>query len=424
MRCRGFAVTDSTGKTIMTTQSPPGNLPSSPPDQQTTDYERLLELQRVIVEQTALGEPQSTILRSLCELVEQITSDSCCSIMLLDEEAGCLRMAMAPKASKQMYVDFDGMVLGQYAGSCGTAVYLGTPVIVKDTATDPLWASMRQVAKQYGIVSCWSIPIFCDKNKAVGTFAISHPTPCMPTPFQMKLLETAGHLAGIALRRHRQDQVLSESQQHDRELAESNRRLVGEVNHRVRNNLTGLLSLLKMTRQEAMSVDEFADLMHQRITGMVKAHNLLVKAQWQNIGLHLLISRLSAGHCPSCPQIPYMRIDGPRASITPRQAVPLAMAINELFINCAKHGSHRVPEGRLEITWQHEGQHVVVDWRESNGPPITGPITPSLGMELIEGFIRFELGSEVELRFPEAGVHHTLRIAMEPVAEEQVEENV
>ena len=53
-----------------------------------------------------------------------------------------------------------GLAIGPRAGSCGTAMYLGKPVIVTDVLTDPLWEDYRDVALQFGFRACWSTPIF------------------------------------------------------------------------------------------------------------------------------------------------------------------------------------------------------------------------------------------------------------------------
>jgi PAS domain S-box-containing protein len=55
------------------------------------------------------------------------------------------------------------------------------------------------------------------------------------------------------------EQALRESERTARQSAESNRRLLMEVDHRVKNNLAGLLGLVQLTRNHAASVESFAD---------------------------------------------------------------------------------------------------------------------------------------------------------------------
>jgi len=213
--------------------------------------------------------------------------------------------------------------------------------------------------------------------------------------------------------RKQAESALRRSEKHYRRAAEANRRLLAEVNHRVRNNLTGLLSLLRITREETRSVEEFSDLMRQRITAMAKAHNLLAGTQWHALDLHTLIRAIAAGYCHTDHHEQRVRLDGPTTWISPRQVVPLALALNELFINAAKHGCYATPDGRLEVAWRHDERQITVDWRETGGPPIVGPVKPSLGTELINGFICFELNGRIEMTYPADGARHALCVPLE-----------
>lgn len=215
---------------------------------------------------------------------------------------------------------------------------------------------------------------------------------------------TEQKLAEMALRR---------SEEHYRMADQANRRLLAEVNHRVRNNLTGLLSLLRMTRTGSRDVGEFTDLLRQRITAMTRAHNLLAGAQWQRLDLHAIFRAVAAGYGPAGDGAPRVNIDGPPTWITPRQVVPLALALNELFINAAKHGCHSNDRGRLDITWRHEDDQLIIEWREFDGPPIEGEVASSLGTELVHGFIGFELNGQIEMAYPRDGAAHTLRVPID-----------
>ena len=94
------------------------------------------------------------------------------------------------------------------AGSCGTALYLGRRVVVEDIATDPLWAKYRGLALQYGLRACWSEPIYDRRGEILGTFAIYCRAPATPTANHLEMIESAAHLAGIAMERQRMDDVL------------------------------------------------------------------------------------------------------------------------------------------------------------------------------------------------------------------------
>ena len=87
------------------------------------------------------GDSLAELLDSLCRLVEAQAGGVLASILLVDGDH--LRHGGAPSLPEAYTDVIDGTVIGPSAGSCGTAAYLGQPVIVEDIATDPLWADFR-----------------------------------------------------------------------------------------------------------------------------------------------------------------------------------------------------------------------------------------------------------------------------------------
>jgi PAS domain S-box-containing protein len=212
------------------------------------------------------------------------------------------------------------------------------------------------------------------------------------------------------------EQALRQSEEHFRRLAESNQRLLHEVNHRVRNNLASLLSLLELIRPKARDVDGFARAMHNRILAMTRIHNLLAGVGWGDVDLRSLIAGLLQSMEHLAPHRIPVALDGPVVTLRPRQAVPLAMSILELFANSCKHGAHTAPGGRLTIGWDLTPVNgrvtVTLWWRETGGPPADKPAAPSLGTELIEGFMKYELGGLCQLRYPPQGADHRFEFAV------------
>lgn len=168
-------------------------------EQLATTPAELLELQQAIVDRIAREEPLDVILDDLCRMVEALLPDSICSIMRVDEATGCLFVRSAPRAPAALIAELDGLVPGDLAGGCGVAVFTGRTVIIEDAHTDPRWVNLRDAAIQFGIRSCWSIPVRAGQSTIVGTFAISGTTPGKPTAEELRLLETAGHLAAISI---------------------------------------------------------------------------------------------------------------------------------------------------------------------------------------------------------------------------------
>lgn len=204
-----------------------------------------------------------------------------------------------------------------------------------------------------------------------------------------------------------------------REVAEFNRRLAREVDHRVRNNLAGLLGLVSAMKATAPSRDAeaFASAIEGRLLAMTHVNRLLAETNWQSVELRVLIaSLLEAVKQLGCHPIP-VKVEGPAVFVSPRQASPLSMILVEWFTNSCKYGAHSVEAGRLTVAWaidrSADAARVRLHWVETGGPPIPGPVTPSLGTELVEGFAAVELRGKLELRFPEEGADHVLEFPLE-----------
>ncbi len=175
--------------------------------------EERLELQRAVLGMIAVGTDQNNVLDTLCWLVEQIMPQSTCSVLRLNEATGRLKIVAGPSLSQDMInAHGDGITPGEFMTSCGAAVHHGKAIIVEDTATDPRWTQFQEFTRRFGIQACWSVPIFSPGKKIMGTFAISHPHTARPAAFHIQLLETASHLAGIAIQRKQDEDALRESE--------------------------------------------------------------------------------------------------------------------------------------------------------------------------------------------------------------------
>ena len=94
----------------------------------------------------AKGNSLGDILDHLCRLVEELSPGVLASILLMDPNGRQLRHGAAPNLPKAYNDTIDGLVIGNSAGSCGTAAYRAEQVIVSDIANDPLWADFRELA--------------------------------------------------------------------------------------------------------------------------------------------------------------------------------------------------------------------------------------------------------------------------------------
>src|SRR6266516_5771610 len=85
--------------------------------------EALLAGENRLLEMVAKSESLSSILEGICRLVEEISSDSLCSILLLDANGDRLWHGVAPSLPASYTRAFDGRAIGPETGPCGRATY-------------------------------------------------------------------------------------------------------------------------------------------------------------------------------------------------------------------------------------------------------------------------------------------------------------
>jgi len=174
--------------------------------------EALLAGENHLLEMVAKGESLPSILDGICRLVEEISSGSLCSILLLDPNDNMLRHGAAPSLPASYTSAFDGRPIGPETGPCGRATYFRKPVIVCDIAADPLADDYRELALAHGLQACWSTPIFSSEGKVLGSFAVLSREPRSPTPQHEKIIAQVTHLAAVAIERKRTEQELRRSE--------------------------------------------------------------------------------------------------------------------------------------------------------------------------------------------------------------------
>ncbi len=171
--------------------------------------------QSTLLEMIARSEKLETILNTLVLLVESQIEGLNASILLLDAEGQRLYMGAAPNLPSAYNALIEGIAIGPMVGSCGSAAWLGKPVVASDVLTDEHWADYRGLAQQYGFRSCWSTPILTREGSVLGTFALYGCTPREPTAVEMDLVAMATHIAGIAIERQRAEDRMHFMAHHD-----------------------------------------------------------------------------------------------------------------------------------------------------------------------------------------------------------------
>lgn len=160
------------------------------------------ENERQILESVSDGLPLPELLKQLVLNYENLILETRCSILLMDADGHHLRHGAAPNLPAAYCQAIDGVQIGPNVGSCGTAAFLCKPVLVADIAVDPLWADCKELALAHGLRACWSIPIFGEEGRVLGTFAFYSNRPRAPQDNELASIKRGANLASLIITRN------------------------------------------------------------------------------------------------------------------------------------------------------------------------------------------------------------------------------
>src|SRR6266508_800957 len=177
--------------------------------------EALLAAEKRILEMIATGVALKEILNALCLSIEEQRSGTLASVLLLNRDGVHLNSVAGPSLPKEWTQQMETLPIGPCAGSCGTAAYRRSQVIVSDIANDPLWnvPEHRAAALKHGLRASWSNPVLSSKGKVLGTFCMYYREQRTPTSQDLELIELATHLVRVAIERDRAEEALRASEQ-------------------------------------------------------------------------------------------------------------------------------------------------------------------------------------------------------------------
>lgn len=192
--------------------------------------------------------------------------------------------------------------------------------------------------------------------------------------------------------------------------------LTRELNHRVKNTLANVLSILSLTRRRTDDLDEFADSLQGRIRALSATHDLLTHSDWGTIPMRAVIEA-ELQHFRSGQDNP-VEIDGPDVELAPNDALSFGLALHELGTNAAKFGALSVTSGAVSVRWSLvDNELAEVIWVERGGPAVAESRVRGFGTELIEKIVAHELRNPVELDFRKEGVRCVMRVPIRQTGE-------
>jgi PAS domain S-box-containing protein len=180
-------------------------------------------------------------------------------------------------------------------------------------------------------------------------------------------------------------------------LEEAEHRLLLEVDHRTKNVLAIVDSIVRLSRSDNAAA--YAASVQQRVQALSRTHMLLAENGWQQASLHDIV-RLQVAVFGS----DGVEIAGPSVVVPAPSVQPIGLAIHELAANAAVHGSLSRPGGSLRVEWRRKGDGVILEWRESgagNGQPQEGK---GFGNVLLRAVLEQQLGGQITREWRDDGL--------------------
>lgn len=202
-----------------------------------------------------------------------------------------------------------------------------------------------------------------------------------------------------------------------READEREKLLTRELDHRAKNLLAVVQSVVSLTR--AATLAEFKAAVEGRIQSLGRAHSMLAASRWEGADLERVLSEELAPY--RGPEEARVSLSGPSLLLKPAAAQSLSLVIHELATNAVKYGALSVNTGELEVVWEigrgeEESAQLRLRWEERGGPAVTPRSAGSrsgFGSRLIRSSVERQLGGTLHLDWAETGLIATMELALD-----------
>jgi two-component sensor histidine kinase len=213
-----------------------------------------------------------------------------------------------------------------------------------------------------------------------------------PSDYEIETVETLARATATALENARLVAALS------RALAQAELTR-DELRHRVKNAYLAAQSLAMLSLPP-----DYSRVFAARIAALARAHELIDKklTHQESIQISELLGAELEPYGQNAPG--RLVLGGPELSLESAQGIALGLAVNELATNALKYGALATPNGRLQVSWKMDGNHLVLDWLEADGPEVRTAALESFGSRLLRRLIEGQLGGSVIRQLEKNGV--------------------
>jgi two-component sensor histidine kinase len=171
------------------------------------------------------------------------------------------------------------------------------------------------------------------------------------------------------------------AQMTERRINEARKLLMREVDHRARNALTVVQSIVRLT--EAETPEAFKQVVAGRVEALARAQTSLARRKWEGAYLREIVDAELAALAVAGAY----RLSGPDVLVPAEQVQAMSMILHELATNARKYGALSAAGGAVTVSWRTEDDRLRLEWLETGGPPATPPAKAGFGSRLIDRLV-------------------------------------
>jgi PAS domain S-box-containing protein len=200
----------------------------------------------------------------------------------------------------------------------------------------------------------------------------------------------------------------------EQEVAVSRERLLRrELDHRVGNNLSALLGLIRVCEDGPGSRGDLAQRLRMMVSAMGRAHKVISQAHGEPVCVRKFMEEMTRSLVESHPECGF-GMEGPPVCVDKGRVNSLAMVVQELLTNSLKHGALGRRGGRIDVVWAEDGrERVRVEWREHGAGRIES-VKPGTGLSIVKMLVEGDLGGTISVDAGADGVVCVLRARTGP----------
>lgn len=188
----------------------------------------------------------------------------------------------------------------------------------------------------------------------------------------------------------------------ERRLQASQKILIAELNHRVKNAFSVVKSIVSQSLRKVGIQHGLRETIDRRLDAYANAHAKLIGASWEQASIMDVAIDILTPIAEN-----RIQIQGPHVVLPSRQALAFSMAFYELATNAVKYGALSILSGTIELSWNliaGEGRSILeMTWTERHGPAAVTPENTGFGSFITGRALQMETGGEVRRNYDASG---------------------